>query len=174
MRKLFIPLMLIVIGLIGCSGGVKNQTPLPNSIEGMQLKKVYTGNQALEMVKQLHQKPVTSQDTYVGEYEGKEYNAKMYITEYQSPDSAVATLEQMAGAMMNPHGDGASAMGFQHVRKLDKYGAHVYMALQGSRAHYFYVQGNKLYWLDIDPHVAMSAMETLVGTKAPADSTMMH
>ncbi len=169
MRKLLIPLLLIVIG---CSGGVKNDTPLPNSIEGMQLKQVYSGQKAQSMLKNMHQENVPSQNTYVGEYQGKQYNAKMYITVFSNPDTAVATLEKMAGAMMSTKGaSGGMAMGFQHVRKLDKYGDHVYMALQGNRAHYFYVKGNDLYWLDIDPHIAMSAMEHLVGTVAKPDTS---
>jgi len=166
--------MFMAIGLISCGGGggVANNTPLPNSIQDMQLQNIVTGDQAKQQIEELHQKPVTSGESYVGEYKGKNYTAKMYVTTYTGRDSALAALQQMSSMMMNPHDD-AMSMGFQHVRKLSKYGDNVYMALKGNRAHYFYVEGKDLYWLDVDPHVAMAAMQQLVGTKASADSTGM-
>ena len=178
MRKQWTLTALVTALLIGCGGGgIENNTPLPNSIQDMQLQNIVTGEQAQDELKKLHQKTVTSAESYIGEYQGNEYNARMYVTAYTGRDSALAALNAMANRMMDPHG-GAMQMGFQHVRKLNKYGDHVYMALQGQRAHYFYVEDSNLYWLDIDPHVAMPAMGQLVGVQESADADtsgmMMH
>ena len=152
--------ILIVVLLIGCGGGVENNTPLPNSIQEMQLQKVIQGEEADQVITNLHQKKVTDQQNYIGEYAGGDYDAKLYLTVYQHADSALSDLNKMNQRIQDPHVGGQ--MGFQHTRKLTSMGEHVYMALQNQRAHYFYVDGKHLYWLDVDPHVAMNAIKQLV------------
>jgi len=158
MKKL-LPVVLLFI--IACSGGVKNDTPLPDSIQSMVLQKVTQGQKADKAITELHHKQVTDAKNYIGEYKGDKYDAKLYLTEYDNTDSAIADLDSMAGRIMNPHIGGQ--MGFQHVRQLPSLGDHVYMTLQGKRAHFFYVKGNGLYWLDVDPHMAMNSIKQLLG-----------
>lgn len=149
-----------IVLLIGCGEGVENNTPLPNSIQEMQLQKVIQGEEADQVITELHKKKVTDQQNFIGEYAGKDYNAKLYLTVYQNADSALSDLNKMNARIQNPHVGGQ--MGFQHTRQLSGIGENLYMALQNNRAHYFYVDGANLYWLDVDPHVAMPAIKQLV------------
>ncbi|MCF7803764.1 MAG: hypothetical protein K9N46_00495 [Candidatus Marinimicrobia bacterium] len=157
MRKI---ISIFILGvLVGCGGGIQNDTPLPNSIQDMQISEIMQGGEADEVITKLHQKVVTDQENYIGEYSGKDYDATLYLTVYDNPDSALSDLNKMVERIQDPHVGGQ--MGYQHTRELTKYGENVYMALQNQRAHYFYVDGNELYWLDVDPHVAMGAIQQL-------------
>lgn len=157
MRKL---LILASIAMIACSGGVQNDTPLPNSIQQMQLNEIIRGEEADDIITNLHQKVVTDQQNIIGKYEGTDGKATLYLTIYDDADSPVEDLDAMAKRIQDP--DVGSQMGFQHVRQLTNYGDHIYMALQNNRAHYFYVEENMLYWLDVNPQVAMPAIKQLV------------
>lgn len=154
---------IVVLVLIGC-GNVENTTPLPDTIQNMKLHEVTQGEEADQVITQMHRKPVTDQKSYIGEYRGKEYQATLYLTIYSNPESAIQDLEQMTERIRDPQIGGQ--MGYQHVRGLDSYGENVYMALQNRRAHYFYVIDRHLYWLDANPHVGMAALKELLGKPA--------
>jgi len=81
MKKL-LPVVLLFI--IACSGGVKNDTPLPDSIQSMVLQKVTQGQKADKAITELHHKQVTDAKNYIGEYKGDKYDAKLYLTEYDN------------------------------------------------------------------------------------------
>jgi len=158
-------LITITLGLlIACGQGVQHDTPLPDTIQNMQLQEVIQGEEANAIVTKLHQKRVTTRESVIGRYQDNQYDATLYITMYQHPDSALRDLEQMARRIRDPEIGGK--MGFQHVRELPSYGENVYMALQNRRAHYFYVVGENLYWLDANPNVGMASLEELL--KQPA------
>lgn len=155
-----ITIVLGVILLIGCGGGIQNDTPLPDSIQDMTLQQIIRGEAADQAITQLHKKEVTTADNYIGEYQGGEFSSTLYLTVYQDSTQALADLQKMAARIRDPQVGGQ--MGFQHVRHLTSYGENVYMTLQHQRAHFFYVIQNKLYWLDTNPRVAMAAIEQLL------------
>ncbi len=152
--------LLIGILLLGCGGGIQNDTPLPNSIQDMTLRKIIEGEEADQVITQLHQKEVTSATNYIGEYQGSDYSSTLYLTVYQDSSQALTDLHKMAERIQDPQVGGQ--MGFQHVRQLTSYGNNVYMTLQNQRAHFFYVIRNKLYWLDTNPRVALAAIKQLL------------
>lgn len=157
MKKIVI---LIGILLLGCGGGIQNDTPLPNSIQDMTLRKIIEGEEANQVITRLHKKEVTTATNYVGEYAGSDYSSTLYLTVYPDSTQALADLQKMAERIQDPQVGGQ--MGFQHVRHLTSYGENVYMTLQNQRAHFFYVIQNKLYWLETNPQVALAAIKQLL------------
>ncbi len=155
---------ILIVGiliLVGCGGGsIQNDTPLPNSILQMRLQNIMSGQEADQIITQLHKREVTTGTNYVGDYEGSDYSSRLYLTVYPDSSLAIADLEAMAERIKDPEVGGQ--MGFEHIRELSDYSEPVYMSLQGARAHFFWVRNNRLYWLDTSPYTAMDSIAELL------------
>jgi len=159
MKKHF--LIFAIMVLVGCGGGsIQNDTPLPDSILQMDLQNVMSGQDADQIITQLHNREVTTGTNYVGDYEGPEYSSRLYLTMYPESSQAVADLEAMAERIKDPEVGGQ--MGFEHIRELTDYDVTVYMSLRGDRVHFFWVQDDGLYWLDTSPYAAMDSIAELL------------
>jgi hypothetical protein len=153
-----IPLLLV---LISCGEASDDGFQLPDTLQQMKLTNAIQGESADKIITQMHQKVVTDQINYIGKYTSSQYNANLYVTVYDNPDDALTDLENMADRIKDP--EVGAKLGYRHVRELPDLGRKAYMSLQSNRVHYFFVQNNELYWLDVDPHVAKAALDDLVG-----------
>lgn len=147
---------IIGVFLVGC-GGETNLTPLPDAIQGMKLQETLQDGRADSVITQLHGKTVTAAQNFIGRYRSSHYSGTLYLTIYPDSVRAINALNAMAARIQDPQIGGQ--MGFIHVRELPKYGPHVYITLRKQRAHFFFVEGNTLYWLDINPAIAMNAIQ---------------
>lgn len=141
--------------MVGCGGGVNN-IPLPDAIQGMKLQETLRDGRADSVITQLHGKTVTAAKNFIGRYRSSHYSGTLYLTIYPDSVQALNALTAMATRIQDPQIGGQ--MGFIHVRELPQYGRHVYITLQKQRAHFFFVKGNSLYWLDVNPAIAMNAI----------------
>lgn len=155
MKRLIYGLFVILVAC-GANQG-QNGTPLPGSIADMELTNIIQGEDADKIITELHRKVVTDQTNFIGRYAGSQYNATLYITKYENEDGALEDFRRMAERINKPEIGGS--MGFQHVRPVPELGNHAYMTVQSSRVHYYFVQKDMLYWLDISPEKAMAAVE---------------
>jgi len=157
----FLVIFLLGAVLAACGGGVKNETPLPQSIRKMDLHRVMRDGEADSVITGLHGRPVTAAKNFIGWYQGDGTTGTLYLTVYPDSLQAIKDLNAMASRIRDPEIGGA--MGFLHVRELPKYGNQVYLTLQNRRAHFFFVKGSGLYWLEVDPRIAMDAIRELTG-----------
>lgn len=123
----------------GCMPATDIRTP--EKIGAKERMRVISGEEAAAIVNKLHRGEVAGDDNVIAEY-GSDKKDQLYITYYLDPPAAqkafVAMIEKMRAAKNSP---------FFHLMPLQKYRNQVYITLGMGVAHYIYVSGNFLLWL---------------------------
>lgn len=125
---------------------------MPETIVGMQLEKVISGEEAARIVNRMHRDEVATRENFIGHYQGDGRSAVYYVSLYDSPDQAEDAMEAMA-AVMKKEGHG-----FTHLMKRSDQDTPFYMALGQGQAHYFFSRDIELVWLAVDIPVAEKAI----------------
>jgi len=123
----------------GCMQATDIRTP--EKIGAKERVRVISGEQAAATVNKLHRGEVAGDDNVIAEY-GSDEKDLLYITFYGDPQAAQkafdAMIEKVRAAKNSP---------FFHLMPLQKYRNPVYLTLGMGAAHYIYVSGNFLLWL---------------------------
>lgn len=130
---------------------------LPNRIGSLQQVRLLEGEKADAILNQMHDKDVTPETNKIGMYSGAEGGAVVYLSVYNSDDDANAAFAQMTRSI--EHGN-LLFTGYRKVRfgKIDA----SFCVGQG-QDHYFFVSGDRLYWLAADNVIAEKVVNELVG-----------
>jgi hypothetical protein len=130
---------------------------LPASVGDLALAVESSGAQARVQVEQLHGKVLGAglDQAWVGEY-GDPPRATVWVTRSVRREDAEALLARMATRL----GDGDSP--FQLIGPVAVGGAHGYELEGMGQKHYYFLIGSDLYWLAIDPSLAVVGFGDLV------------
>lgn len=147
-RLIWSGLILISLSIITVSCSREVESPLPKNMQGLQLKNLVEGESAEAMINRLHNKRVTSKDSYIGHYAGDGLRATLYFSRFNTEDEASELLESMIEGMKRSGG------AFGHFRRFTENDKPVYSVFGLGQIHYFYQTGRSLIWLAADPPVA--------------------
>jgi len=137
----------------------KPSTPLPTKLKSLRLQSTVQGEAAEAVINRLHNKEVSSKDSYIGYYRGQGAKAVLYISEFQSQQEAEALLVAMRDRIKT------GSRVFGHFRRMSERGLTVYSVLGLGQVHYFYRQGRFLIWLAVDPAVAQEVSEVVLAKR---------
>ncbi len=135
--------LLIVIFLISCS---LNNNYLPEDFFGLQLTKKLTGKNAKEFVNKLHFQNVADLENEIGFYEGKAGNAIIYITHYNTNETAKSDYEKMV-KKISPENSV-----FIKPEYLKLGGMEIYRCFGMGQSHYVFPYNKELFWISVDTH----------------------
>jgi hypothetical protein len=130
--------------LAGC-----NQTPpgppFDPHIEGLNLVKWTTGNDAIKAINQLHGKPINVLRGFIAHYEGVHDKATIWVSEAPSQELAKKQIAVMVRQMKNNR-----RSPFSHYRTLEIRDRTV-IAFDGlGQVHYVFRDNKYVYWISAD------------------------
>ena len=136
---------------------------LPQSLGRLSLVKTLEGKDAKASVDQLHQKAVAPKSSVTGEYEGGNRSATLYASLYYSQREAKAA----GSRMMQLIGGGNRVFGHyseQHHGRLL-----IGRCVGLGQIHYLFQQGERVFWLSVDPLLESEVLEGLLKFVLPAN-----
>jgi hypothetical protein len=110
-------------------------------------------------VNRLHGREVTREGSVVGTYLGNNQRATLYLTEFDAESEADSTEGRMSEAIRK--GD----YGFNHLHPMEFKGEPVSACIGHGQIHFFFADGNRLYWLSADYPVAVEAVNDLLASR---------
>ena len=135
--------VLVVIFLISCS---LNSNYLPEDFFGLRLTKKLTGKDAKEFINNLHFQGVTDLENEIGFYHEKAGSAIIYITHYNTKETAKSDCEKMA-KKISPENSV-----FIKPEYLKLGGMEVYRCFGMGQSHYAFAYNKVLFWISVDTH----------------------
>ena len=133
----------ILLGLLlaGCNESASGP-PFDTDIEGFELVKLITGDDAIKEINKLHGMPIDIVRGFIAHYQGVDDKATIWVSEASSQKLAT---EQIAVMMDKMKGNRRSP--FSHYRTFNTKGFEI-MAFDGmGQAHYVFRDGNWVYWI---------------------------
>jgi hypothetical protein len=147
--------------LAACQGAPRpspgESSALPPTLHGLTLVRSVSGEDARDLIAQLHPGPLAPAASEVGFYAAGPERAVLYVTRFPSADLAQAQLDRMAATI--GHGRG----GFGHHTEATVGDIVVHRALGQGRAHFFFTRNSEVVWLAADDAVARMALAALLG-----------
>ena len=139
-------------GMDGESGGFTSQTSVPSlpiKLAGLDKVAELTGDAALQQIETMHPNEFPLTGAVVGTYEGKGTRAMMWIAVNPSEGMAPAMAAQMADAI------GGEETPFSEPVEIEP---GIWKSEGMQQVHYFFAEGNGVWWLSVDPSVAEQAL----------------
>jgi hypothetical protein len=130
---------------------------LPQTIGTLQLVRLQSGKEAREEINRLHGKQLSFLKGYIGTYKYGEKKATIWLSVYESDDTAERELVKMAESLKV----GKSGV-FRHFQTLSIKEESVYFVTGMGQAHYFFDKGKKVFWLAVEPSEARQVIRDLV------------
>jgi len=137
--------LLVVIFLISCS---LNSNYLPEDFFGLRLTKKLTGKDAKEFVNN-----VTNLENEIGFYHEKAGSAIIYITHYNTKETAKSDYEKMV-KKISPENSV-----FIKPEYLKINGMEVYRCFGMGQSHYVFPYNKELFWISVDTHFGKKFVE---------------
>lgn len=134
-------------------GGFTSETSVPSlpaKIAGLDMVSELTGDAALQQIATMHPSEFPVTGAVVGDYQGKDGKATMWVAVNPSDAMAPAMADQMATAI----GGGQTPFS-QPVETQPG----VWMSEGLGQVHYFFAAGNGVWWLSVDPPLAKGALQ---------------
>jgi len=132
--------LILLIFLLGCVNSTM-ELPSPEQIGQKKRAGVISGNKAAGIINKMHGLSVAAAANIIAEY-GPEKKDILYISFYKKQKAAEEAfnlmLEKIAAAKKGP---------FFHLMPLKKYPNKAYLTLGMGAAHYIYLSGKYLLWL---------------------------
>jgi hypothetical protein len=125
----------------------------------MSLIESVSGDEAQNLISQLHPGPLAPAESQVGFYAAGDDRAVLYLSRFAEADSARAQLEMMSAMI------GRGRAGFGHHTEIDMAGTVVHAVVGSGRMHFFFTRQNELVWLAADPALARAALAELLGVE---------
>jgi len=149
--------LLITCAVISASACSSASSGLPQELGGLRLRECIGGEEARELINQLHHKGVSSGEDFVGQYVGKEGNATLYLSVFEHPADASGTMERMTTGIENSRFPFTDLK--HHPIPPNK---KIKMCLGLGQAHFFFPDDRRLYWLSVDVPIAESTLTHLL------------
>jgi hypothetical protein len=158
---------LMLLALTSACATDRADSPLPEQLHGMDLIEQQSGEEAAGALARLHDQDVAPTASYIGRYGTEEIGATVYVSRFASPEEAASQLVAMA------NGIGEGAAGYGHHRTLDVEGREVHSVFGRGEVHFFYADGNDLFWMGAHPMFATAALADLLGVSSDAIPGLM-
>jgi hypothetical protein len=142
--------LLTVIFLISCS---PNKNYIPEDFFGLQLTKRLSGRDAKEFVNNLHFQTVTDLENEIGFYGGKAGNVIIYITHYNTKETAKSNYKKMV-MKISPENSV-----FVKPEYLKIGGIEIYRCFGMGQSHYVFPYNKELFWISVDTHFGKRFVE---------------
>lgn len=152
--------LVLLFLLTGCPGQPSDagRGPiLPETLGGLALVERATGDQARDLITQLHPGPLAPAESEVGFYASGDDRAILYVSRFARADTAMAQLETMSAMIGRGRG------GFGHHAEAEIAGTVVHMVMGQGRAHFFFRQDREVVWVSADPETGRGALSQLLG-----------
>lgn len=134
---------------------------LPPSLGSLQLRQTYTGNEAGELINQMHGKGVTPKSNAIGLYSGAGGSATLYLSVYNEEREAVKVRNKMISGIQTGYTP------FTDLERRTFEGHDISYCIGDGQAHYFFSTGTSLYWLAVDFQIAPPTLEALLASLRP-------
>jgi hypothetical protein len=141
----------------GCAAE-EAEAPLPESIHGMALVESHSGEEAADILVEMHKAEVVPPENYIGHYGTEEMGAVLYVSRFDTDAAADSFLVAM-GTRIGP-----GSSGYGHHSSFEAVGHHVHMVFGHGQVHYFYADAEDLVWLAVDARLARPALAELLKT----------
>jgi hypothetical protein len=133
-----------------------NNRSLPERIGDLVLEQTVEGEQAREMLNRMHGKDMTPEENRIGFYGSAGGKAILYTSEYPTIMKAAASFEIMSERIARREGP------FTQYNTRSIASRNISVCLGMGQAHYFFVDGDVVYWLAVDLPIASASAEALV------------
>ena len=144
--------------LLACT---KTPSPIPFDphIEGLNLTRLLSGEEAMKAINQLHGMPIHVVRGFISHYEGLHGKAIIWVSEATSQDVAKEQIEVMIQKMRQNKNSP-----FSHYRTGDKGNMSV-TAFDGmGQVHYLFRKGPWVYWISADSRSIDTILEHIQET----------
>jgi hypothetical protein len=131
---------------------------LPATLGSLQLVEQMAGQEARTVINLLHDKGVTPDENFIGEYAAESGKATLYVSVYGGRDETVEAEQKMARRIEQ------GSPVFTRYRTLTIDGRNVSECVGMGQIHYFFSQGQALFWLAVDMQVAQQTLQTLLAS----------
>jgi hypothetical protein len=132
-------LFALVLLEVGCTG--KKEIQVPESIEEKKMTKLIYGEEAINVIDELHGLDVAPEENIIAEY-GENPKDLLYISRYNTKEQATESLQLMINKMIETD-EGP----FTHIRTLPDYEDSVYISIGMGAIHYIYRSTKYILWL---------------------------
>lgn len=138
----------------GCTGNP--EIKVPDRLGNLKRTMLITGEEAIQVINQMHGLPVASEVNFIAEY-GEDPKDLLYVTSYKNADEAEKFLLQMVTKLQ-----AANSGPFSHLHALKSYGKSVYVTLGLGAIHYIYRSSRYLLWLHTYQNFGRELPENLI------------
>lgn len=156
-----------LLAVTGACAGDRPESPLPETLHGLELIEQQTGDEAAAVLTRLHDQDVAPTESFIGRYGTEEIGATIYVSRFASSQEATDQLVAMAD------GIGEGAAGYGHHRTFEVFGREVHSVFGRGEVHFFYADGNDLTWLGAHPMFATLALADLLGVSPDSIPSLM-
>lgn len=146
----------IVLFIQGCA---QESNFLQDEYAGLFLKKRLTGSSAKKFVDRLHSQEVSSSKNEIGFYKWKDSEAVIYVTDYETPDQAIAEGLKMIHKIDPGHKI------FSQGQFFVSGGKQIYHCFGMGQTHFIFSNQEQLFWISVEPTMAepfLSAVLTAI------------
>ena len=149
-------LLLSCIVFVRCSNRDDSNTHFPKALGGLSLSNIVQDEEATKMINKMHGKKLGVRSNFVINYGSSFFKNTLYVSVYESAETAKADLMSMAMKM---------AKGSRVFAPLtyNGMGDNVYFQTEGmGHKHYFYRIDNILIWWQVEPDKAEASYNDLL------------
>lgn len=152
----------LLVCLLTCASGCSTDpTGLPETLGSLRLQEWIGGEEARELINQIHHKGVSPGEDFVGQYVGEEGTATLYFSVFENASEAAVMMERMTTGIEK------SRFPFTDLKDHPvSPGKKINMCLGLDQAHFFFPDGRRLYWLSVDVPIAESTLAHLLAATA--------
>ena len=135
--------LLMLLFLVSCSSSINY---LPEDFFGLHLTKKLTGKEAEDFVNNLHFQKVANLESDIGFYEGNAGRAIIYITHYNTKESATNNYKKMVEKILPGN------QVFIRPEYLKLVGMEIFRCFGMGQSHYVFPYNKELFWISVDTH----------------------
>lgn len=154
---------ILIFVLISACLSQAPEITLPDSISGLPLTRVISGEEAEKIIERMHDKSIAPDLNQIGFYTGNSRQAILYVSSFGSARKANKRLKEMSDEIGTA---GSSGFGHQVQFRVNDHPIHLVVGY--GQVHFFYAQGNYLYWLTIDADMARAALAQVLDVEPQA------
>lgn len=138
------PWILLGFLLVGCNQALSGP-PFDPHIDGLELVRLITGDDAITAIHKLHGKPINVVRGFIAHYQGDDDKATIWVSEASSQGLAKRQVVVMIDRMKKN-----TRLPFSHYRALDIRGRRV-IAFDGTgQVHYIFPDNKYVYWISAE------------------------
>lgn len=135
--------------------GEKGAAAIPETLGGVSRTQLVTGPEAIRQISGMHGKGIVFSEGYIATYEGGGKSLTLWISVSPSEESGKSLFEQMDAKM-------PQSKVFTNRQELDIKGEKVIKVLGMGQEHYYWLKGEKNYWVAVGGTDAIPVVEEVM------------